>query len=780
MFIFHFFTFKDSISYIVANKAIFCTYDATIILSFGSYYFFIIEKDVRTEGKVMNNKVNSVSIKTVISNFFLRLSADRHHIFSAVAAFFLGMCTLIEGINPFGLAMLTAASRRVEAFFIGSALSSVFAGPMTLPTLAANILVYIIRRISEKEKIMLPKQRLVLATFTAAFLGVIRFMLGNRQFYTITEAIVFYAALPLFSVLYMGLEKRDAFLGKWHREAGLLAAAFTLTLVMSSVTYGYFSLGVIWAFVLTMFAAKRGMAAGCVTGFVCGLGCYEPMHLPLFGLAGLSAGLLMERNKKAALFFGAATAIAFTTATAQLDKLLLTALCIALGAALFWLADRAGLDRFIDGGEKAVKVRPQEETDPKFAKIAEAFSSLANVFFNNCEAVKEQTVKISIPLEQCKKCPGCSAYGLDEAENNIKLSKIVKGERSAMPHYFMELCPNAQTIEEEAKSAGNIGGNEQLRRIAEQYLDFAKILECVAEKEKAAAEPMPEKEQRVCEALNELGINYGKVSVIGGRSRVLHVYDVLPSSIKCTTNSLRLRLSRAVGTMLGDPQFITVDDMYVMRFDTIPAIQVEYAQTSAAASGERVNGDTVNVFESVDNVFYALISDGMGSGPAAASSSRLTGVFLEKLLQMGADRSESIRLLNKLLIAKEGETFAGVDLVEVDRLTATASVTKAGAAPTLLIRDGEAHLINSDTPPVGIIDDIVAEKTSFRLKRQDWILMFSDGVIGGSDKIPVWMLKIIESKNYSSPGELAMKINEGAKRAYGLRDDITTLAMRIS
>lgn len=269
------------------------------------------------------------------------------------------------------------------------------------------------------------------------------------------------------------------------------------------------------------------------------------------------------------------------------------------------------------------------------------------------------------------------------------------------------------------------------------------------------------------------------MSVLGGRCRLLQVFDVLPSSIECTTNKLRLQLSKAVGTMLGDPQFINIDDTYIMKLETIPAIQVEYAQTSAAASGERVNGDTVNVFESSDSVFYALISDGMGSGPAAASSSRLTGVFLEKLLQMGADKGESIRLLNKLLIAKEGETFAGVDLVEVDRITATVSLTKAGAAPTLLIRDTVAHLIKSDTPPAGIIDDIVAEKTSFRLKRADWILMFSDGVIGGSDKIPMWMLKIIESGKFNSPGELAMKINEGAKRAYGLKDDITTLAMRI-
>lgn len=444
----------------------------------------------------MNKKLNSASIRIIFLRFVERLVADKQNIFSVIISFFLGMCSLIAGINPFGLAMLTATSKRVEAFFIGSALSSMFAGPMTLPTLAANVLVYIIRRVSEKEKPLLPRQRAALAIFAAAFLAIIRFFISNRQFYIAAEGIVFYAALPLFSVLYMGLEKRDAFLGKWHREAGLLAAAFTLTLVMASVTYGYFSLAIIWAFALTMFAAKKGMAAGCVTGFVCGLGCFDPMLLPLFGLAGLSAGLLMEKNKKAALFFGVFTALAFATAAAQPDKLFMTALCVGLGATVFWLADKAGIDKLLDGSEKAGKSKQNVDGDPKFAKIAEAFSSLANVFFNTCEAVKEQTVKLAIPLKQCEKCAGCSAYGLDEAENNLKLSKIVKGERSAMPHYFMELCPNAASIEEEAKVVGNLGGNEQLRRIADQYLDFAKIMECVAEKEAAAVEPVPKRNKQ--------------------------------------------------------------------------------------------------------------------------------------------------------------------------------------------------------------------------------------------------------------------------------------------
>lgn len=725
--------------------------------------------NIRTEGQAKRNLFASLAGK---------ITADRQALMSGAISFFLGMCSLIEGVNPFGIAMLSAAGKKLNAFFVGSVLSSVFAGNMAIPVAAVNIVVYIIRRLFEAKKPMSVRSRVVIASLSALFLASIRYILSSRQFYVAAESLIYYATIPLFAVLYMGLNRRDAFLGKGHREAGLLAAAFSMTVVMTGASYGYFSLGIVWATGLTLLAAKKGMAAGCLTGFVCGLGCFDALLLPMLGLCGLTAGLIMNSNRKTAILAGGGVATVFAAVTSELPKFVITDSALWLGAALFLLAEKAGADKLLfDEMNDGVLV--DKDCDPRFQRIAESFSSLATVFFNACETASEKTAKLAIPLKQCGNCLGCSVHGLDEDENNLKLSQLLRGERKRMPKHFEELCPNSAKIETAVAESSDITGSAQMKRIAEQYLDFAKIMECVAEREAERTEPLPEKEEQVKAALDEMGLSYDKVAVNGGRRRKLEVIGITPEAVCVTTTNLRYNLSKAVGTMLGDPQFIQIGDVSVMRMETVPAISIEYAQTSGAAGGERVNGDSTSVFESEDARFYALISDGMGSGPAAASSSRLTAIFLEKLLEMGAKKEESIRLLNKLLIAKEGEIFAGVDLAEIDRVTATATLTKAGAAPSLLIRNSTAHLIQSSTPPAGILDDITAEQTKVRLKRGDIILMFSDGVIGSADKIPLWMLTIIESGKYTSPAELAMKINEGAKRAYAMKDDVTTLAIKI-
>lgn len=73
----------------------------------------------------------------------------------------------------------------------------------------------------------------------------------------------------------------------------------------------------------------------------------------------------------------------------------------------------------------------------------------------------------------------------------------------------------------------------------------------------------------------------------------------------------------------------------------------------------------------------------MGSGRDAALTSRLAAIYLEKLLCVGADKGDALRMLNKVLMAKKDEVFTTVDLIEIDKLTGEATLVKAGAAPEL-------------------------------------------------------------------------------------------------
>ena len=67
----------------------------------------------------------------------------------------------------------------------------------------------------------------------------------------------------------------------------------------------------------------------------------------------------------------------------------------------------------------------------------------------------------------------------------------------------------------------------------------------------------------------------------------------------------------------------------------------------------------------------------MGSGADASVCSRLSCIFLEKLLMLGADKRDVFPLLNRVLLKKENECFAGIDLLELDLVRSRASVLKA-------------------------------------------------------------------------------------------------------
>ena len=131
-------------------------------------------------------------------------------------------------------------------------------------------------------------------------------------------------------------------------------------------------------------------------------------------------------------------------------------------------------------------------------------------------------------------------------------------------------------------------------------------------------------------------------------------------------------------------------------------------------------------------------------------------------------------MLNKALQEKEKEVFATVDLLQIDRYFATATLIKAGAAPTLLFRDGNCRRFESKTPPAGIMKDVIAEKRSFKLKKGDVLLLLSDGVLqveeGGSD------LPVIHGGNAHA---MANAVLSAARERTDRSDDMSVCAIRI-
>lgn len=203
------------------------------------------------------------------------------------------------------------------------------------------------------------------------------------------------------------------------------------------------------------------------------------------------------------------------------------------------------------------------------------------------------------------------------------------------------------------------------------------------------------------ELLFSKGVVCDKVRVTGARRRVVEVNGVLVDKLDCTSRQLTEELSALLGVRLSPPQFLLNDGYATMRFETVCRFSVESAKASCAKDGETLCGDTASFFEH-DDYFYALIADGMGSGRDAALTSRLAAIYLEKLLCVGADKGDALRMLNKVLMAKKDEVFTTVDLIEIDKLTGEATLVKAGAAPSYLLRGGDCTSWKAARCPPGL------------------------------------------------------------------------------
>jgi stage II sporulation protein E len=254
----------------------------------------------------------------------------------------------------------------------------------------------------------------------------------------------------------------------------------------------------------------------------------------------------------------------------------------------------------------------------------------------------------------------------------------------------------------------------------------------------------------------------------------VEVFGVDLPKIPVSAAGLSQALSARLGCRLSQPEFCLHDDYAVMKLVSIPRFRIEYAKCTASKEGEKVCGDTVSFFETEEGCFYCLLSDGMGSGRDAALSSRLAAIMMEKLLTVGASPEDALRMLNKALQEKEKEVFATVDLLQIDRYFATATLIKAGAAPTLLFRDGNCRRFESKTPPAGIMKDVIAEKRSFKLKKGDVLLLLSDGVLqveeGGGD------LPVIHGGNAHA---VANAVLSAARERTDRSDDMSVCAIRI-
>ena len=213
--------------------------------------------------------------------------------------------------------------------------------------------------------------------------------------------------------------------------------------------------------------------------------------------------------------------------------------------------------------------------------------------------------------------------------------------------------------------------------------------------------------------------------------------------------------------------------------------KISAAAAMAIKDDEKISGDSYSFMELPKGGYMIALSDGMGSGKAAGEESRTVIELLEQFAESGLKMDTALKMINSVLvIGADEESFATLDMCYIDMYSGMAEFIKTGAAATFVIRDGKAKAIRSSSLPIGMLKYFDMDKSEYKLKKNDIILMLTDGAAevidrdGMSDMI---LTELMENNKMKDPKDIADYVLESLKDRSGFRiqDDMTVVAARV-
>ncbi len=334
---------------------------------------------------------------------------------------------------------------------------------------------------------------------------------------------------------------------------------------------------------------------------------------------------------------------------------------------------------------------------------------------------------------------------------------------------------------------------ESRKLISWQLRDMRGVIENLAREFESGSETWQRRAEYIKQSLKQSGITAASLALYpcaggceaevaipacNGKKRC--VYDVAPMLSQLTGERLVSSCTDCTNWDRGD--FCT----FRLYPDLVYQLSLGLARCSG--KGNNISGDSCAVMHLSGGRLAILISDGMGSGAAAASESKTTLSLLQQLLKAGYSRDLAIRIVNSVMMrhCPEEDNYATVDMCVADLYGGKFEIVKIGAAPSFWVRQNQVRVIRASSLPVGIVDDINIFVQHGEMNSGDMLVMATDGV---SDAYPAteenedWIASVLEEIVDLPPQEVAELIlrlaMSGSGEGSGAADDMTVLVARV-
>ena len=534
----------------------------------------------------------------------------------------------------------------------------------------------------------------------------------------------------------------------------------------------------------------------------------EPVRAAGVGICGMLAGLAPPRQRwlsPVLLSAGGLTAF-LTMGVPWIDPL--CALAASSAALLLpepW-TDRAR--QWLSGEERGacdpdrLAFRLRAESERKLRALSEAFGELSDSYRIPVDVPDEQRLIAEMRDRLCENCPhyaGCWVGGDNRAVRFLcqlisesidwaagDCSEPLFGDE--MPPDVLRQCHRGRSIparlgvllEEFARKRRSEMKRGQVNQLISAQFMQAQMLLCgLAD---AQAQPLRirgRQAARARAALDRAGIEAAEVMALRG-ARQMEIVATLRRG--CWSPELAagasVQLSRTFGRPYAPGEGVGGPELKFIRLSRLKA-------SASACCHPGVPGmpcgDSHMIRPLEGDRMLLMISDGMGSGEAAARESAQTLRLLGRFLAADVPKELALETVNELMLARtDSDMFATVDLCVIDLAAGVAEFSKLAACRSVIVRKEKILNIEGGRLPLGILEGVRPSGCRVRLEPGDVIVMASDGVMDAAGEEP--LEKILIEYSHQPPEMLAetivRKMEERVDNNH--RDDMTVVCARVS
>ena len=753
--------------------------------------------------------------------------------------FLLSRCQIALGARPLGLAMVALAQGSIWPILAGGVVGSLSLGFDGIIIAVATLAIAMIRAaVSSGDKDENGKMRLfeeaLIVRISISVLGGFIVAAYEALVYGINEATLLYGLVmiivtPLLTFALSGLvctgidhrellhgqsdvlklegcEKNERY-NKIFFQASSLVLIFFVSLSIKEINILGISFSYIFSGAITLLVAKRfGAMRAAGVGFVSSLALSGTLSVA-FALAGLCSGVMFGFGMGYAIIAGGIALCVWGAYSSGLSGLLSTLPEYTIASALVMpmlrtVEEVPKEEEIVDQPERAedmvgtMALAYQNRYSGSLDSLESALAEISRIISNYNKAPAEisldeyRDIVISVAEQSCSECGEgvlCEKEDIrpviksaDKIARLLYEGKKISGEDLNGDTEFCQLSKiMADDINRE------VGRRKQELYLINNSVEAAEEYELIS-KLINQARSCDESERKIdngmtaalTEAFESCGFKSGIIRAFGNRRKHFILAGEDESGAKISSFELRKSVEKAAGVKLGTPEYFRRGRMVLMECGIRRTLKVSMASSTLAGRKNEVSGDTVACFESDDDYFYSLISDGMGSGELAKRTSGFVGEYIKGAMKLGAAKETLLHILNHTIRARREECSATVDLFELDLLNGNGIFLKSGAAPSYIKRESSIFRIRSQTTPIGLLKSIDTEKISVEIKPGDHIIMISDGIADITEDAP-WLLLLLSEAPKSNLKEYADLILSEARKNSGTRDDMSVVVIRV-